>query len=98
MKRFLTFQLWPKLLFLFVVLTISCDINHSWDGSPLFSHGGDDPYTFEAGVYVITQNALDEAPYRYGSFLQQILRRMEKQKMPQVGFRFTIFCPNGVDT
>ena len=89
MKRLLIFRPWLKFSLILAFLTICCDTDDSWGRnplfpSPLFPAGGADPYTFEAGVYVITQNALDEAPYRYGNFLQQILRRMEKQKMPQV--------------
>ena len=80
-------RFWLSLGLFLSVLTIYCDSNH---GNTLFRD--DDPYIFEAGVYVLTQNALDEAPYRYASFLQDILRRMEKQRMPakQVGLYISL--------
>ena len=94
MTRLDPIRFWLPLGLFLSVLTIHCDSNHentlfrddnnnnnNNNNNNLFRD--DDPYIFEAGVYVLTQNALDEAPYRYASFLQHILRRMEKQRMPQ---------------
>ena len=39
---------------------------------------------FTAGVYTVTQEALDEAPERYGRFLLQILDEMQTVQVPLV--------------
>ena len=37
---------------------------------------------FMAGSFILTQRALDEAPYRYSSFLTQALEKMEMKDPP----------------
>ena len=39
---------------------------------------------FTAGVYTVTQEALDEAPEKYGRFLLQILDEMQTVQVPPV--------------
>ena len=39
---------------------------------------------FEAATYVVTQAALDEAPYRYAKFLDEGLRKLENEPFPMV--------------
>ena len=39
---------------------------------------------FQAATYVVTQDALDEAPYRYAKFLDEGLRELEKKDFPMM--------------
>ena len=45
--------------------------------------GGQDNW-FEAATYVVTQDALDEAPYRYAKFLDEGLKKLEQQDFPMI--------------
>ena len=37
---------------------------------------------FEAGSFILTQNSLNEAPYRYAGVLRKILDKVEKKDPP----------------
>ena len=51
---------------------------------------------FQAGTYVVTQEGLNEAPYRYAKFLDEGLRKIEQEDFPLLsngdpcGFRYRI--------
>jgi hypothetical protein len=62
----------PTWFFLILGLILALDLEKA---------DGDDVW-FQAASYVMTQEALDEAPYRYAKFLDDALRKIEAKEFP----------------